>query len=107
MQLCVHSDASYLNEPEARSCIGGHFFMTNNAPKPDIDNGLVLNPTGVLKVVVSSTAEAEVGALFVNAKEAEVIRITLEELGHKQQATTIITDNTTAHGIVNSSVRQK
>jgi hypothetical protein len=107
MQLCVHSDASYLNEPEARSRIGGHFFMTNNAPKPDIYNGTVLNPTGALKVVVSSAAEAEVGALFVNTKEAEVIRITLEELGHKQQATTIITDNTTAYGIVNSSVRQK
>jgi hypothetical protein len=58
--------------------------MTNNAPKPEIDNGMVLNPTGVLKVIVSSAAEAEVGALFVNAKEAEVIRITLEELGHKQ-----------------------
>jgi hypothetical protein len=60
-----------------------------------------------LKVIVSSATEVEVGALFINAKEVEVIHITLEELGHKQQATTIITDNTTAHGIVNNSIHQK
>jgi hypothetical protein len=101
MQLQVHSATSYLNEIEARSCVGRHLFMTNNAPKEDIDNGAILNPTGVLNIVVSSAAEAK-----VNAKEAEVIRTTLEELGHKQQATTIITDNTTAHGIVNNCICQ-
>jgi hypothetical protein len=82
--------------------------MTNKPPKPDlIHNGAILNPTGVLKVVVSSAAEAEVGALFVNGKEIIPIRTTLKELGHKQDPIGICTDNTTAFGIVNSSVRQK
>jgi hypothetical protein len=108
MQLQVHSDASYLNEPKARSHIGGHFYMTNKPPKLDlIHNGAILNPTGVLKVVVSSAAEAEVGALFVNGKEIIPTRPTLEELGHKQDPIGICTNNTTAFGIVNSSVQQK
>jgi hypothetical protein len=34
----------------------------------------------VLKLVAASAAEAELGALFLNAKEAKVMRITLEEL---------------------------
>ena len=66
-----------------------------------------LNPTGVLKVVVSSAAEAEIGALFVNAKEAEPIRTALEELGYPQNATPIQTDNSTAYGIVNETIKQR
>jgi hypothetical protein len=63
MQLRIHSDASYLNETKARSPIGGHFYLSNKAPKPDLlHNGAILNPTGVLKVVVSSAAEAKIGA---------------------------------------------
>jgi hypothetical protein len=108
MQLRVHSDTSYLNEPKARSHIGGHLYMTNKPLKLDlIHNGAILNPTGVLKVVVSSAAEAEVSELFVNGKEIIPICTTLEELGHKQDPIGICTDNTTAFSIVNSSVRQK
>jgi hypothetical protein len=33
---------------------------------------------------MSSEAEAEIGAFFINANEVEVIRPTLEEVGHKQ-----------------------
>jgi hypothetical protein len=38
----------------------------------------------VLKHVMLSAAEAEIGAVFINAKEGTVLRTTLEELGHKQ-----------------------
>ena len=70
MQLCIHSNASYLNEPQACSQARGHFYLSNKVPKTDILNGAILNPTGILKVSVSSTAESEVGALFVNGKKA-------------------------------------
>ena len=30
MKLAIHSDASYLSEPKARSRAGGHFFLTKN-----------------------------------------------------------------------------
>ena len=61
----------------------------------------------ILKVVVSSAAEAELGGLFLNCKEAACIRTTLEELGHPQPATPVQTDNSTAVGIVHDSIKQK
>jgi hypothetical protein len=34
MCLKIHSDASYLSEPKARSRAGGHFFLSSNSPLP-------------------------------------------------------------------------
>jgi hypothetical protein len=42
---------------------------------------------------MSSAAEAELGALFVNAKEAAYLRQILTEMGHPQPHTPIQTDN--------------
>ena len=56
---------------------------------------------------MSSAAEAEIGALFINAKEAVPIRTSLTEMGHPQPPTPIETDNATAHGIICSTIRQK
>ena len=61
--------------------------------------GNLLNPI--------STTEAEFGALFVNGQEADPIRTTLQELGHPQPATPIQTDNATAMGIANDTVKQR
>jgi hypothetical protein len=47
-------------------------------------NGAILIVSKVLKHVMSSAAESEIGAVFINAKEGAVLRTTLEELGHKQ-----------------------
>jgi hypothetical protein len=107
MQLRIDSDASYLNAPNARSRIGGHHYLSNAPPQTDINNGAILNPSSVLKVVISSAAEAEYAALFENGKAGILERTTLEELGHKQGPTRIITDNSTACGIANNSVKQQ
>ena len=57
---------------------------------------------------MSSAAEAELGALFRNGQEGYAIRNTLEEMGHKQLGPTPIqTDNTTAAGIANDTVKAK
>ena len=56
---------------------------------------------------MASAAEAEVGALFMNAQEAVAIRTCLEEMGHPQQATPIKTDNSTAQGVINGTIKQK
>ena len=106
MILHIHSDASYLTEPEARSRAGGHHFLGNLPGKPIFLNGPILNISKVLKGVMSSAAEAEIGALFLNAKEATVIRTTLMEMGHPQPATPMETDNSTACGIMNRTVKQ-
>ena len=88
MVLAVHSDASYLSEPKARSRVGGHFFMSANSTDP-ANNGAVLNVSKVIKAVMSSAAEAELGGLFYNAKIAVPMRKTLEELGHPQPPTPV------------------
>jgi hypothetical protein len=109
MQLKIHSDASYLSKPKYKSRIGGCFYFggkTNARTKP-LSNGPLLCQTTVLKHVVSSVAEAEVGALFVSAKEGTVTRTTLSEMGHNQDATDLTTDNTIADGIINNIVQQK
>ena len=61
----------------------------------------------ILKLVASSAAEAELGALFVNTKEARILRLTLQELGHSQPLTPIHVNNTTAIGIVNNTIKQQ
>ena len=61
----------------------------------------------IIKEVMSSAAEAEIGALFINAKLAVPMRHTLEEMGHPQLATPIVTDNSTAVGIANDTIKQK
>jgi hypothetical protein len=106
MVLAIHSDASYLSEPKARSRAGGHFFMSENDEFPT-NNGAVLNVAVLIKNVMSSAAEAELGAMFINAKQAVHLRRTLEELGHPQPPTPIQTDNTTAQGVVTNNILPK
>jgi hypothetical protein len=83
MILYIHSDASYLSEKEAKSRAGGLFYMGSSAETANkLTNGAILIISTVLKHVMSSAAE--IGAVFINAKEEAVIRTTLEELGHPQ-----------------------
>ena len=67
MILNVHSDASYLSESRARSRIAGYFFMGSTPVdgKPIKMNGNIFVNCGILKFVVTSAAEAELGALFL------------------------------------------
>ena len=106
MILAVHSDAGYLNEPEAQSRAGGHFFLSTTAAIPP-NNGAILNVAQIIKNVMSSATEAELGALFIMAKEAVYMRTILKEMGHKQPATPIQTDNAAAEGVINSKITPK
>jgi hypothetical protein len=69
MVIVVHRDASYLSEPTAQSCAGGHYFMSSNADNP-INNRAILNLTQLIKAIMSSAAEAKLEALYINAREA-------------------------------------
>src|SRR5687767_5601986 len=112
MVLHLDSDASYLSVTKARSRAGGHYFLSSksanqhlpptNTPPP---NRPLHAHSSILRNVMSLAAEAEVGALFKNGKEAVVLRTRLEELGHPQPPTPIKTDNSTALGIANSTIK--
>ncbi len=106
MVLAVHSKASYLSKPKARSRAGGHFFLSNDTTIPP-NNGAVLNIAHIIKNVMSSATEAELAGLYIMAREAVYIRIILEELGHKQTPTPIKTDNAMADTVINGKVQPK
>jgi hypothetical protein len=63
--LAIHSDASYLSEPKARSPAEGHFFLSENDTDPR-DNGAVHTVAKIIKTVMSSAAEAELGSLCIS-----------------------------------------
>jgi hypothetical protein len=78
MILHIDSDTSYLSENEAKSRVGGFFYMgSNNKNDKKLTNGAILIVSKVLKHLMSSAAEAELGAVFINAKEGAVLRTTL------------------------------
>jgi hypothetical protein len=117
MVLRLHSDASYLSETRARSRAAGWFFLSDaptDPTKPPLpedppapDNGPIHVLCAIMAAILSSAMEAELGALFYNAKDATTFRTTLIEMGHPQPATPIQTDNSCAAGIVNSTVKQR
>ena len=56
---------------------------------------------------MQSAAEAECGALYINAKEAVQIRVRLEEVGNPQPAKPMRTDGGTSDGMMNKTVEQR
>ena len=70
-------------------------------------NGPILVKSCIIQAVASSAAEAELRALFYNAKDGCMLRNTLEDMGHPQPATPIQADNACAVGLANGTVKQK
>jgi hypothetical protein len=98
MILTIHS------EPEARNIAGGFFYLGNKDGK--LINGSILIIAKIIKNVVSSASKAEFSALFINARAALPLRVALEEMGHKQPATKLITNNSTVDGILYGTIKQ-
>jgi hypothetical protein len=108
MILHIHSDASYLSECEAKSRAGGFFYLGSNIDsKQKVTNDAILIISTILKHVMSSGAEAEIGSVFLNSKEATILRTTLEEIGHPQPPTPLQSDNNTTMGYINDTIKQR
>jgi hypothetical protein len=107
MILTIDSDAAYLVAAKARSRAAGYFYLGNKDNQ--LFNGPIYILTKLILAVMSSAAEAECGGLYLNAKEAVPMLNTLIELGHPQppNGTPIRTDNSTANGIRNQTVKPK
>ena len=67
MILTAHSDACFNNETKSRSRAGAHMFLSENE-HITCWNGPILTISQIMKYVLSSAAEAEIGALFLTAK---------------------------------------
>jgi hypothetical protein len=81
--------------------------LGNKSPEQDKLNGSILDVASITKNVVASAAESEVGACFHNAQSGAPLRVTLTELGHTQPPMSLRTDNSTAFGILNKTIKHK
>jgi hypothetical protein len=80
---------------------------TSLSPKNDSfpkHNGPVLLILQIMKFVISSAAEAKLGALYTTAKEMVPLHQTLIKMGWPQPRTPIQIDNSTAIGVTNLTI---
>ena len=103
MQLEIDCGAAYLVASKARSKAAGYHYLGNYDGK--IFNGPIYVLAKVIKAVTSSAAEAESESLFLNAGEAVQYIKTLEELLNIQHPVRLITDDNTASGIANKTIK--
>jgi hypothetical protein len=82
MRLYIHSDASYLSEPQARSRVGVYFYLVKDTEPPDIQhaNGPIPMESRIMKNVMAAASEAEIETLFDNSQEGAYIRFGLCKL---------------------------
>ena len=109
MVLNIHLDASCLTASRGRIRAGECFFLGSvprNGEYMKLNGNIAITCT-ILKLVSASAAEAELGALFINTQEARIIQLMLHELGHPQPPTPIHIGNTTAVGIVKSTIKRQ
>ena len=101
MILPMHSDTSYLSEYNSKSHVRGHHF--SNAP----NTGSIFTLFIIIKHIVALVSVEELAALFYNCKYFIPLCITLEEMGHWQTKTTIITHTITAYGLLTHTMMHK
>ena len=105
MILHVDSNTAYLVEPGAKSRAGGYFYFPNHInPKLNV---LIHCLFTLIKAVMSSVAEAELGNLFLNATNVVYIRNTLHDMNHTQPPIPIKTDNTTVLGVITKTIKRR
>jgi hypothetical protein len=85
-------------------------FFLGSMPKegqPIKLNGAFHVNAQIMKFVVASAAEAELGLLFRNCQDGIMFRTTLHNLGHPQPRTPVHCDNATAVGIASNTVKRQ
>ena len=103
MVLCAYSDAGFHNESKGRSRARAHIFLFENDAMPRW-NGSVLTLAKIIKFVMSSASEAELGVMLITAQEMVAMRQTLQEIKWPQPKSPIQTDNSAASGVFNTTI---
>ena len=80
--------------------------MSSNYAMP-ANNGAALNIAQIIKAAMTSAAEAEIGEMYINARESVPQRMTLSEMGHLQPRTPTQTNNLAAHAVVTNNVQPR
>ena len=86
---------------------GVDFASGTEALLVGVFNGAFYVLANIIKNVMTSAMEAEIDALYENAKKVIEFRQVLTDMGHPQPPTLIRTDNKTACGILHGTMKQK
>ena len=109
--LHIYSDASYTSELEAQSKARRCFFLLpkSNTPIQKItpENGPVHVECRIMRNIMASASEVELGGLFENYQKATSTSTALEEVGHQEPPTPAGRDNIVANSIVNGTAKQE
>ena len=106
MVLCAHSDAGFHNESKGQIRAGAHILLSENDDMPQW-NGPVLTLAKIIKFVMSSASEAELGTMFITAQEMVAMQQKLQEMKWPQPKSPLQTENSTAAGVVNNTIVPK
>jgi hypothetical protein len=104
MVLHVQSDASHLSLQKAGSVAGGYHHLGNRDTPFEL-NASINAVCRRIPTVCGAASESEYASLYMNGQEACFERVILAALHYPQGPTTIYTDNETAVGIANDSVK--
>ena len=80
--------------------------MASDISVPE-NNGAVHTVSQIIRTVMSSAAEVELGAIYINCREAIPTRHLLEAMGHHQPPTPMQTENSTALGVITNKIQPK
>ena len=110
--LHAHSGASYLSAPKACSRAAGHFFFGDKPTQrtPPVDkllNGPIHMVYKIIKNVMGSAVEADIGKCYINALSLLPILVCAQEMGHPQVPTSVKVDNTMAVSFAKKTIKQK
>jgi hypothetical protein len=104
MVLHIQSDASHLSLLKAGSVAGGYHHL-GNKDTPFSLNAPIATVCRRISTVCGAASESEFASLYINGQEGSFERIILAALHYPQEPTVICTDNDTAVGIANDSVK--
>ena len=105
MRLAGGSGAARLVAPEARSRAGGYHYCTGNAGEQS--NGPAHAMAKVIKSAMASAMEAEIAAMFMNARLVAEFRQALEDMGHPQPPAVARAGSEAGCGVLNGTMRQR
>ena len=110
MKLHTHIDTSFLLAPGEKIRAGGYHYLSEpssdtNNPHPPLNGPTIHVEYTTMKNFLESAMEAELGALFVNCQRGTALTIAMEEMGHHQPPTPVVTDSATSEGFVNENIK--
>ena len=106
MQLKFQCDGSHNSQPGAKGIAASYYYM-GDEDDPLRLNGAIDVLCKVIPIVTGSAGETEYCTLFMAGQRSCPHIATLNDLGHKQLATTAIIDNDFAFGICNDKIKEK